>query len=220
MDELKARLNQPLLKRIINLLPDGVPVYLVGGAVRDALLNRHSYDLDFVTPGDSMKIARRLADDLGGAYFPLDPTRKVARVVLKPNSKLAVDGISPIRVDFSAFQGADLTGDLQGRDFTINAMAVEVNQLSNLIDPTGGAADLVARCLRACSPSSFLDDPVRILRAVRFSVDLELSIVPDSLHSLREALAHLTKVSSERIRDELFRILLISNPDPSLRLLY
>ena len=72
MDEFQARLSQPLLKRIITLLPQDVPIYLVGGAVRDAFLNRKSYDLDFTTGGDSMRMARKLADALGGAYFPLD----------------------------------------------------------------------------------------------------------------------------------------------------
>jgi putative nucleotidyltransferase with HDIG domain len=219
MDDLQARLNQPLLKRIITLLPAGEPIYLVGGAVRDALLNRQSYDLDFVTAGDAMKIARKLADELGAAYFPLDPVRKVARLILKPIERANYDAGSPIRVDFSAYQGADLIGDLEGRDFTINAMAVEVHQLQTLVDPTGGAADLIARRLRSCSPGSFLDDPVRILRAVRFSVNLQLNIVPQTLHWMREATPHLTKVSPERLRDELFRILVNSHPGTSLRIL-
>jgi putative nucleotidyltransferase with HDIG domain len=219
MDELQTRLSQPLLKRIISLLPKEVPIYLVGGAVRDALLNRHSYDLDFTTAGDAMKIARKLADELDAAYYPLDPVRKVARLILKPEGRVNLDGINPIRVDFSAYQGTDLTCDLEGRDFTINAMAVEVQQLQTLVDPMGGAADLVARRLRSCSPDSFLDDPVRILRAVRFSVDLGLNIVPTTLQGMREATAHLNRISPERLRDELFRILINPHPGTALRIL-
>jgi poly(A) polymerase len=219
MDEFQARLSQPLFNRILSLLPQDVPIYLVGGAVRDALLNRQSYDLDFATGGDAMKIARKLADELGAAYFPLDPMRKVARLILKPGERNSSEWMSPIRVDFSAYQGANLISDLEGRDFTINAMAVEVHQLQTLVDPTGGAADLVAKRLRSCSPGSFLDDPVRILRAVRFSVDLGLKIEPETFQQMREATAQLTRISPERIRDELFRILVNPHPGTSLRIL-
>jgi len=219
MDELQARLRQPLLMRIIEHLPQDVPTYLVGGAVRDAFLNRQSYDLDFVTAGDSLRIARKLADAMRGAYFPLDPERKVARIVLKPDGANNQTGPGLIKLDFSAFQGANLDDDLRGRDFTVNAMAVDVHQLQTLIDPTGGTADLAASRLRACSPSAFLDDPVRILRAVRLAVDLKLSILPDTMHLMRMATEYLPKISAERLRDELFKMLTLSNPDTSLRIL-
>jgi tRNA nucleotidyltransferase/poly(A) polymerase len=219
MNELHARLNQPLLQRILTLLPANEPIYLVGGAVRDALLGSPNYDLDFVTGGDAMKIARKLGDDLGAAYFPLDPVRKVARLVLKPEEKTAYAAGNPIRVDISAYQGTDLTQDLKNRDFTINAMAVEVHKLQTLVDPTGGAADLIARRLRTCSPSSIRDDPVRILRAVRFSVNLKLNIVPETLQQMRETTPDLTKISPERLRDELFRILVNPSPGTAMRIL-
>jgi tRNA nucleotidyltransferase/poly(A) polymerase len=202
-----------------NGLLSETPMYLVGGAVRDALLNRPSYDLDFVTPGEALKIARRLADDLGGAYFPLDIKRKVARVVLKEAAGLKIDTNRKIKVDISAYQGADLDGDLKGRDFTINAMALEVHSLEKLIDPLGGAQDLHDKQLRSCAPSSFVNDPVRILRAVRFAVDMNLSIVVDTFHHMQEAVPDLDEVSAERMRDELFRILALSRPGTSLRLL-
>jgi putative nucleotidyltransferase with HDIG domain len=219
MNELRSRLNQPLLKHILARLPRDVPIYLVGGAVRDALLDRQHYDLDFSTPGDAMKIARQLANQLGAAYFPLDPIRKVARLVLNPEERAKFIGTGQIKIDFSAYQGIDLTADLIGRDFTINAMAVEVQQLQTLIDPTGGANDLVTQRLRLCSPSSLVDDPVRILRGVRFSVDLGLTISPETLQQMREASSHLPKISAERLRDELFRILMISQPATALRIL-
>ncbi len=124
-----------------------------------------------------------------------------------------------IRVDFSAFQGANLDADLRGRDFTINAMAVEVHQLQTLIDPTGGAADLAVKRLRACSNSAILDDPVRILRAVRLAVDLNLRILPETMRLMREATSELPRISAERLRDELFKMLTIMHPDTSLRIL-
>jgi poly(A) polymerase len=219
MKEFQTRLNQPLLKRIIALLPKDVPIYLVGGAVRDAFLNRQSYDLDFVTGGNSMRMARKLGDELGAAYYPLDTERKVARLVLKPGEEISRIGAGPIRVDFSAYQGADLAADLLGRDFTINAMAVEVHQLQSLVDPLGGEADLAMKRLRACSPGTFLDDPVRILRATRLSVDLKLHILPETLDKIREASPYLHEVSAERLRDELFRILTLLHPSAALRIL-
>lgn len=219
MDILQTSLCQPLLSHIIPLFPQEVPVYLVGGAVRDALLKRQSYDLDFVTPGEALKIARRLADDLGGAYFPLDMKRKVARVVVKAEAWSEIRIKQNIRVDISAYQGADLDSDLKGRDFTINAMAIEVHKLERLIDPLGGAQDLVSKCLRACAPSSFLDDPVRILRAARFAVDLDLRMITDTFQRMREAVPHLPEISAERLRDELFRILALAHPNTALRLL-
>jgi poly(A) polymerase len=216
MDDFQTRLSQPLLKRIIALLPQEVPVYLVGGAIRDILLDRRNYDLDFVTQGDALKIARRLADDLGGAYFALDSVRKVARVVLKPDNEIIN---CSRRVDISAYQGVDLYHDLMGRDFTINAMALDVHNTTSLIDPCGGAQDLIKKRLRACGPDSFIDDPVRVLRAVRFSVDLGLHIMQDTFQRMRGAVPRLTQISAERLRDELFRILANSRAATSLRLL-
>ena len=219
MNALPERLRQPLLLRIISLLPEGVPVFLVGGAIRDALLNRAQYDLDFVTPGDAIKIARQLGDKIGAAYFPLDTERNMARLVLKPGAAQDNHEQHPIRIDFSTYQGADLASDLAAREFTINAMAVEVHELQTLVDPMGGLQDLLAKRLKACSERSFINDPVRILRAVRFSVALELNIAPETVQLMRQAVVHLPTVSAERMRDELFRILIQSHPGTAIRLL-
>ncbi len=219
MNELIARIEQPLFKRIASLLPPDEPVYLVGGAIRDALLKRTSYDLDFVTPGDAIRLGRRVADAIGEAFFPLDTKRRVGRIVIRPKEDHAQQRSQVSRVDFSKFQGTDLISDLEGRDFTMNSLAVEVHDLQKIIDPLGGAADLVAKRLRTCSPRSFVNDPVRILRAVRFSVDLELSIPTETWHLMRDAEHLLPGVSAERVRDELFRILVQNRPSTSLRLL-
>ena len=219
MNDLLARIGQPILTRIIELLPVDEPIYLVGGAIRDALLNRPSNDLDFVTPGDALKIARQIANNLGAAYFPLDVKRKMARLIIKPPRAHSLQAWSSTRIDFSTFQGDDLINDLQGRDFTMNAMAVEVHNFHTLIDPLGGATDLISKYLRPCSQHAFLDDPVRILRAVRFSVDLNLQIQTETLQLLRQSIKYLSEVSAERLRDEIYRILLQSHPSSSLRIL-
>jgi putative nucleotidyltransferase with HDIG domain len=217
MNEFLARINHPLLQRIISLLPENLPMYLVGGAVRDAFLNRSSYDLDFVTSSDAIKIARQVANKLGAAFYPLDNERNVARIIVKPEGQNDVD--KPVRIDFSTFQGRDLISDLHGRDFTVNAMAVEIHNLSELVDPLGGTADLLARHLRLCSVTSLLDDPVRVLRAVRFSVNLDLVLPPETMKLIREAVGRIPEVSAERLRDELFRILSQSRTSTSIRIL-
>ncbi len=159
----------PLMKRIVSALPAGVDVYLVGGAVRDALLGRSSYDLDFVLAGDTLRIARGLADYLRGAYFPLDVEREYARIVLE-ESQVGIKG-GRIKLDFATYQGGSLDSDLHLRDFTINAMAVHVHHPEQLIDPLGGAGDLLAKRLRVCSGESLKNDPLRTLRAVRQAID-------------------------------------------------
>ena len=219
MDEFLARLSNPLLDRIIQLIPDDEPVYLVGGAIRDALLRRPVYDLDFVIPGNAMKFARQIADKLGAAYYPLDKIRNMARLVFLTESDINGNERIARRIDFSTFQGADLIEDLKSRDFTMNAMAVEIHQLERLIDPLGGAADLASKRLKTCTPKSILDDPIRILRAVRFSVDLDLSMLPETRQYIREAVSLLPRESAERVRDELFRILSQSGTNTSLRIL-
>jgi tRNA nucleotidyltransferase/poly(A) polymerase len=196
-----------LLDQIRLALPENFPLYLVGGAVRDALLNRPTHDLDFVLKGDGNQIARRVANALQVPFFPLDEARGTGRVVL-PHP-----GSAPNRpgdryfLDFATFRGPDLESDLRARDFTINAMAVDVRAPTQLLDPLGGAADLLAKRLRACAPTSLQDDPLRILRAVRLTATFNLQIVPETRQLMREAVNGLPNVSPERKRDELLRIL-------------
>ena len=202
-----------LLKHIQSALPAGVQVYLVGGAVRDALLGRASHDLDFVLAGEVLGIARRIANALGAAYFPLDEERRTARLVL-----IQADG-SRFKLDFAAMRSSDLDSDLRARDFTINAIALPLATLEALVDPCGGATDLYARVLRTCSPGSFLDDPVRVIRAVRLATALNCKILPETSQQLRQAVPYLEQVSPERVRDELFRILDGPQPATGIRLL-
>ncbi len=209
--------SSPPLKRVVAALPAGVELYLVGGAVRDSLLGRRCYDLDFVLPAGALQFARKLADKLGGAYFPLDQDREYARVVLDL-SEAGMEG-ERIKLDFATYQGDTLESDLRLRDFTMNAMALSVHQPHQLVDPLGGASDLIARRLRACSPQSLNNDPLRVLRAVRQAIDYDLQITPETLQLMRQAAGLLSQVSMERIRDELFRILAGSSPRLGLEIM-
>lgn len=177
-------------------------LYLVGGSVRDALLGLSGkHDLDFVLEAEKVKpVARRVADHLHGAFFMLDDDRQTARVII---------GLSEgqnVVLDFSAFRAEGLEEDLRGRDFTINAMAVDIFHPDQVIDPLGGAQHLHDGQLVLCSHSSFLDDPVRILRAIRFTLNLELKIDKPTYQLMQQAVIFSANVSVERQRDEIFRL--------------
>ncbi|MDI6770600.1 MAG: HD domain-containing protein [Anaerolineales bacterium] len=208
----------PLLDSVRAALPDDKVVYLVGGAVRDLLLGRAihrvgaAHDLDFALRGDAIKTARRVANSLKADFYPLDPERDTGRVIVT-----AEDGTRTV-MDFAAFRGPDLEADLRGRDFTLNAMAVDVRTLA-LYDPLGGALDLREKRLRVCSPSAFSDDPLRILRAIRLAAAFGFSILPENRQFMKQAVKLLPNVSPERLRDELFRILEGPQPATSLRAL-
>ncbi|RME05865.1 MAG: hypothetical protein D6803_07975, partial [Anaerolineae bacterium] len=153
----------PLLETVRTHIPPQEEIYLVGGAVRDALLQRASNDLDFVTRDDPQTIARRLADRMGGAYFPLDVEHGIARIVLR------LENGERAHLDFARLRGASIEADLGQRDFTINALAVSLKRPQEILDPTGGAPDLLARRLRACAPTSMQADPIRVVRGIRMA---------------------------------------------------
>ena len=211
----------PVLESVRAALPDGLIVYLVGGAVRDALLGRPTHDLDFALERDAIKLARRVANTLSRAstgtiskadFYPLDPERDTGRVLVTN-----VDG-SRTMLDFAAFRGPDLEADILGRDFTLNAIAFNLND-NTIHDPLGGAMDLKEKRLRACSSSAFTEDPVRILRGVRLAANFGFHILPETRALMKAAVGLLGNVSPERLRDELFRILEGPQPAACLRVL-
>ncbi len=202
----------PLIDRARALLPAGLPVYLVGGAVRDAVLGRETHDLDFATPPGALKLARKLADKLRGAFFPLDEQNDTARIVLQNP-----DGSREI-LDFAGFRGDSLEADLRGRDFTINAVAMDIHT-GQILDPLGGVSDIRAKRIRACAGTAFSDDPARILRAVRQAAAFGFSIDPETRKLMKAAVPLLANISPERQRDELFKMLEGPKPDASIRAL-
>jgi poly(A) polymerase len=187
------------------------PVYLVGGAVRDALLGlpgRH--DLDFASGGDAVELGRSVADTLNGAFFILDAERGTARVILE-------DAV----LDFARFRGENLLADLRDRDFTVNAIALPVESaaIDAVIDPLGGEDDLAAGVIRATGPQAIDSDPLRGLRAVRQAAELNSRLPPGTCELIRSAASKLPTISAERVRDELGRMLVAPQPAGSIRLL-
>ncbi len=187
------------------------PLYLVGGTVRDAVLGRPLHDIDLATPGDGVHIARRLADALGGTFYPLDRARGVGRAIV---------GSGAIHIDVARFRGETLETDLRARDFTINAAAVDLTgDLQCIIDPLGGLDDLIHKRLRLCAPGAIVQDPTRALRAVRQSMAFSLHMDPAAREAVRRDGPGIVRVSAERVRDELMSMLGGPRPDGALRVL-
>jgi poly(A) polymerase len=179
----------------------GVDAYLAGGGPRDSLLRRPVNDLDFALGGAWVELPRRFAERWGGRFFWLDEERLQARVVKKSAGDILV-------CDFAPLRGATIEDDLRLRDFTINALAVPVaGGPAGLIDPSGGLSDLREKMVRACTDTSFDDDPLRLLRALRFAAELGFSVEERTWSALCLKGALLAGVAAERVRDELFRIL-------------
>lgn len=184
-------------------------IWLVGGAVRDVLLGRPIHDWDFLVEKEALKLARATADILGGDYYPLDAEREIGRVLLvRPGRERVV-------LDFATLREPELESDLRVRDFTINAMAADWS--GTLSDPTGGLVDLEARRVRVTGRSSFADDPIRLLRAVRMEAELGFEIEPETAELLRQSAGLLFLSSAERQRDEFMRILALPDSYTSLR---
>ncbi|MGC9469261.1 MAG: DUF5678 domain-containing protein [Anaerolineae bacterium] len=177
----------------------GEDVWLAGGPVRDLLMGELPHDWDFATAGSGLALARRVADALDGAYYALDRERGTGRaVVMEPGTE------APITIDFAELRGDDLVEDLRARDFTINAMAMTLE--GELIDPTGGQQDLANRRLTMTHPRSFQDDPVRLLRAVRFAVRLSLTIEAETRNHIVTEAPSIEHAAAERAREELTRL--------------
>lgn len=203
---------QNLLTSIQAELGEDQDLYLVGGAVRDALLGRSINDLDFVMEANPTKLAKMLAKRFKAGFFVLDDERHTARVLHnKPDGER-------LPLDFVQFTGGSLEEDLRSRDFTINAMALSLRDLSQVIDPLDGRCDLVEGLLRICSAHALLDDPVRILRGIRLALQFNLEFSEMLPFQMQAAAKHLPETSFERQRDEFFKILEGSNPASGINL--
>ena len=198
-------------------------IALVGGPVRDAFLDRPLTDLDFTTnatPDQILKLVKPLSQshwDIGRAFGTIGAVIDGHTVEITTYRTDAYDGATrkPI-VEF----GETLEADLVRRDFTINSMALRLPQ-KVLVDPAGGVEDLMVRQLiTPGSPEvSFGDDPLRMLRAARFTSQLGFTVSPATLAALHELAPRITIISPERVRDELGKLLKSSNPRPGLQLL-
>ncbi|WP_316668439.1 CCA tRNA nucleotidyltransferase [uncultured Propionibacterium sp.] len=205
----------------------GEELYLVGGSVRDALLGRLGHDLDFTTsagPDRTEELLRSFSHSVwtvGKEFGTVGASKRSdGREWVVEVTTFRADAYSPeSRKPVVAF-GDNIAEDLVRRDFTVNAMAVDVVG-KTFVDPHGGLQDLAAKVLRTPSTPqvSFSDDPLRMMRAARFAAQLGFSIEPAAFNAMTGMHERISIVSAERVRDELSRLLLADTPRPGLNLL-
>ncbi len=214
-----------LLSRISDFLAGlGVRSYLTGGFVRDSLLRRETADIDIALSANALEVARKVAAALGGRYIRLDEVNRVGRVVVANRGAPSVKG--RWQIDFSTIK-IDIERDLGERDFTVDAMAVDLGTIANqphppdknlsklgqeqikvqLIDPFNGRADLHRRVIHAVTETSLASDPVRLLRAVRLAAELGFTIDAETELLIRRHRHLIAGVAAERVREELLRLL-------------
>lgn len=210
--------------RTVGSIADGMnrPCYTVGGYVRDLFLERRSKDIDFVTVGSGIEVAQAVADKFGKkAHLSVFRNFGTAQVKFRDNELEFVgarresyrrDSRKPIVED------GTLEDDLSRRDFTINAMALCVNSsnFGELIDRYNGLRDMEQRIIRTpLDPDiTFSDDPLRMMRAIRFATQLDFKIYPETFAAIARNAERISIISKERIMDELMKIM--ASPRPSI----
>ncbi|GAA0544703.1 CCA tRNA nucleotidyltransferase [Chitinophaga japonensis] len=206
----------------------GTPCYLIGGFVRDKLLNRRTKDMDIVCVGDGIALAHQVAAVLG-ANVPVSFFKTYGTAQIKWND-LEIEFVGARKESYRdhsrnpEVEAGTLQDDQFRRDFTINAMAVSLNEddYGSLLDPFNGLADLEAQLIRTpLEPAqTFSDDPLRMMRAIRFASQLQFTIYPEAFEAIRQHAHRIKIVSQERITDELNKIMLSPRPSVGLDLLY
>ena len=191
----------------------GASAYATGGFLRDALLGLPARDLDVAVAGDSLALGRALAGELGGHFVALDEGRGHARIVL-PDGDVTID-LTPV--------SGTIEDDLRRRDYTIDALGASLSEVAagavEMIDPTGGLADLEARLVRATSEEALREDPLRPLRGARIAAQLGFEIETSTREMISRHAARVSEAAPERQRDELMRMLAAPQAGRGMRLL-
>ena len=227
---LVKELKHPIFKTITKAADQlGVETYVIGGFVRDLILERQaSKDIDFVCLGSGIKLAEKVSE-----LLPEQPKVQVFK-----NFGTAMIKLQDLELQFVGarkesyrsesrkpiVENGTLQDDQNRRDFTINAMAIQLNkeQYGTLLDPFNGMEDLQNRIIRTpLEPKiTYSDDPLRMMRAVRFATQLEFFIEDDSLEAIKDNAERLNIISQERITDELNKIILANKPSKGFKLLF
>lgn len=218
---------------IAKVLPREDYCFIVGGWVRDRILGEpvgYNIDVDFLTTADPVELAKKFAERIGGHFFVFE---KKGFLIKRPVIATVVLHIPPYRYrfDFSHLKGKDLEkaliDDLKERDFTANAIAVNLDDVLSIgakqtivFDPTGGIKDLEQGLLRPISMENLKKDPVRILRGFRLSIEKNLTLTEDFYEFVKENTKLILKSSVERITQELFKIMKEKTSHKVMRELY
>lgn len=221
-------LKNPVFRRIGRVADAmGREVYVVGGYVRDIFLNRTSHDIDFVTVGSGIELAQAVARDFG-PHTPCNIYATYGTAQVKRHN-LELEFVGARRESYRResrnpiVEDGTLTDDQNRRDFTINAMAICLNhdRFGELVDPFGGLADLARKIIRTpLNPDiTFSDDPLRMMRAIRFATQLNFEILPETLEAITRNADRLKIITRERINDELAKIMRSERPSVGFKLL-
>lgn len=225
---LKEHLSNPVFRLVGSVADEvGQPCLVVGGYVRDIFLERHSTDIDFVTVGSGIRIAENLAAKLG-PKTSLAVYRNFGTAQVKYKG-LELEFVGARKESYShdsrkpIVENGTLEDDQKRRDFTINAMAVSVNDANfgELVDPFRGLDDLHRRIIRTpLDPDiTFSDDPLRMMRAIRFATQLDFDIYPETFSAIARNCERISIISRERIFDELGKIIRSKKPSRGFILL-
>jgi poly(A) polymerase len=225
---MKKCLNDEIFSIIRDIaLKENIPVFVIGGYVRDCILGRDMHDIDIVVQGSGIAFARKFARSLGN-NIPVSIFRNFGTAMIKYRDR-EIEFVGARKESYRRdsrkplVEDGTLEDDQNRRDFTINAMAISLNQddYGALVDPFDGLQDLENKILKTpLDPAkTFSDDPLRMMRAIRFAAELGFSIEEGTLHGIKQSAFRISIVSRERITDELNRILLTEKPSVGLKLL-
>ena len=220
--------KEPVLRRIGEIADSmGREVYVVGGYVRDIFLQRPVNDIDFVTVGSGISLAKEVSEALGrGDHLTVYANYGTAQIKYR---NLELEFVGARRESYHResrnpiVEDGTLEDDQNRRDFTINAMAIclNVERYGELVDPFGGIADLHKGIIRTpLDPDiTFSDDPLRMMRAIRFATQLNFEIYPETFEAIRRNRERISIITRERINDELGKIMRSARPSIGFRLL-
>ena len=195
---MNMKIDDEISKKVLSLIPEDMNIFLVGGFLRDKFLQNESYDRDYVLIGENIiPVVRKLSDSIDAHFVMLDEEREIVRVVLD-------DKINCL--DFAKCSGENIFDDLKNRDFTINALAYNLRE-NVLIDTENSLDDLKRGIIRAVDEKNMKYDPLRVLRAYRFSSQLGYEISNETINMLVKYKHLLKHVSHERINAEFMKLL-------------
>ncbi len=224
MDE---KLDHPVFKIISEIaFKNKLEVYVIGGYVRDIIMNRPTKDIDILVVGNGVELAKKVAKEVG--KVPVTVFKNFGTAMIKCHD-VEVEFVGARKESYRRdsrkpiVEEGSLEDDQNRRDFTINAMALDLRKdnYGQLIDPFGGIKDIESGIIRTpLDPdTTFSDDPLRMIRAVRFATQLRFQIIPETLHAIRNNSKRIDIVSQERIIDELHKIILSRKPSVGFKLL-
>ena len=227
-EKIKERIDTPIFRQLSEVAEEvGVPCYVVGGYVRDIILDRPSKDIDVVVVGSGIAVAERYAKKLGkGAHLAVFRNFGTAQVKYRG---MEVEFVGARKESYShdsrkpVVENGTLEDDQNRRDFTINDIAASLNKANfgDVLDPCGGFEDIKTKTIRTpLDPDiTFSDDPLRMMRAIRFATQLQFDIAPETFRAITRNCKRISIISGERIIDEINKIMKSQHPSIGFKLL-